>query len=166
MTVTSDQLNSVVNTIKTRYPAFNYISSYDLSVTGSIANSTTSSTYTNCTITDPSGGTNVPTVISAAQWWVIYDEYISSTSSVAQDAVTKFVKNGNKILEVTSSLDTNVVSNNTRPGLSKPMVFEPQSQLTLSQAPTSTAGTAGPYTNTFHIAAVILDSSYSNQLSF
>jgi hypothetical protein len=166
MAVTPDQLNQVVSTIQQRYPAFNYISSYDLSVTGAIANSTTSSTFTNCTVTDPSGGTNVPTVISAAQWWVVYDEYISATTTVNQDATTKFVKNGNKILQVTSSLDTNVVSNNTRPGLSKPMVFEPQSQLTLSMAPTATAGTAGPYTNTFHIAIVVLDSSYSNQLSF
>lgn len=163
MTVTPEQLQAVVSTIQARYPAFNYQSIYDLSVTGNIAGSTNSATYTNATITDPSGGTNIPTVVSAAQWWIVYDETTVATANVQADARTKFTKNGQKILQVTPSLLQNYTGNNTRPGLSKPMVFEPQSSLTLSQAPVTTTGT-GPYTNTFAISTVILDSSYSNQL--
>lgn len=164
MTVTPEQLQAVVSSIKARYPAFNYESSYQLAVTGAIPSSTGNTTYTNATVTDPSGGTNVPTVISAAQWWVISDETVVSTSDIGVNARTKFTKNGNKLLEVSPSLQENLTSNNTRPGLSKPMVFEPQSQLSLSMAPVSTAGTSGPYTNTFSVSAVILDSSYSNNL--
>lgn len=163
MTVTPDQLQAVISTIQARYPAFNYQSSYDLSVSGTIPGSTSSATYTNATITDPSGGTNVPTNISAAQWWVVYDETTVATANVQADARTKFVKNGQKILTVTPSLLQNYTGNNTRPGLSKPLVFEPQSSLTLSQAPVTTTGT-GPYTNTFAVSLIVLDSSYSNQL--
>lgn len=164
MTVTPDQLNAVVSTIQSRYPAFNYVSSYSLGVQGVIPANASPSQYTTATITTPEGGTNTPTVISSSQWYVIYDEVVTNTSDIQTNAKTKFIKNNGKVLEVTAPLLQNLSTNNTRPGLSKPMVFEPQSQLTLSQAPTKTATTVAT-TNTFDISVVILDSSYSNQLS-
>lgn len=160
MPVSQALLDATVAAIQSAKPDFTYKASYELSAEGAIPSSTAPTTWSNVTITDPLGGTNVPTIIPADQYWVVWDENIVNTANVAADARTRFY-NGSKLLQTTPSLNANLVSLNTRNGLSGPMVYRPQSSLLLQQAPTSTAGTVGPYTNTFNVEIVVVSNAYA-----
>lgn len=161
MAVSQDLANAVATRIQQQYPAFGVITTYELSVSGALPNSTANNTYINATITDPLGGTSVPTQVSQSNWIILWDQNVVSTSDVAADARVKFTKSGDRSYAVTPSLLQNLTANNSRPGITL-MVFEPGTSILASQTPVSTTGTAGPYTNTWNVEAIYLSSSYSN----
>jgi hypothetical protein len=150
-----DQVNSI---IVSKYPNNKYVHSTTILVQATIPANQAAGTAANASMTINNSSFS-DYAIPDSQVWLITDMYSSATSQTATDATATFVLNGTKVLQTSAPLSTNYVGNNTRPGVSSPMVFKPNSHITIPVAPIATAGTAVT-TDTFFLSVTIYDSTF------
>lgn len=161
MAVTETQINLVNALVASQYPENTYVHSHALQATATMAASLAANASAgNASLVSPNGSAQTSTNIPYSQVWVIKDMYITSTSNNPLDATIGFVLNGVKTLLVSDPLSSNLVSNNSRPGLSLPLLIAPNSALTLPAAPTSANGTS-IVSDTFFISVTIFDSTFN-----
>ncbi len=158
--INQEMLNIVNNIITTRFPAYaNYVHPAPILVQATFPASQGAGVPVNAELTINNSLVsqyNIP----QSQVWVITDLYASSASDIVLDATASFVKNGVKVLMTSAPLSTNYVGNNTRPGLSSPALYEPNSLITLPVAPISANGTTSAV-DTFFLSVIIYDSTFS-----
>jgi hypothetical protein len=96
--------------------------------------------------------------IPQSQVWRLDDIYLNSAADAPVQSLIQFNKNKIKVLATTANITTQVVSNQTRPGLPAVFIYEPQSsmQVYALNIPAVTATN----TDTFYVSAVIYDSSF------
>jgi hypothetical protein len=159
MVVSQTQLDQVNALVRARFPQYSYVHPQDFLVQATIAANTAAGVQANASITVNGTSATVQN-IPQSQVWVIKDIYTTSSGSTATDAQVTFVKNSIKTLTTTAPLSSNLVTNQTRPGLYAPLIYEPNSAMTLPTAPVATAGTTTT-TDTFFISVSIYDATYS-----
>ena len=86
--------------------------------------------------------------------------YTNSSGDTTIQAFAQFTKNKIKTMATTANLATQVVSNQTRPGLPAVFIYEPQSSLQINVLPVAAVTATGTGTDTFYVSAVIYDSSF------
>lgn len=142
------------------YPAYaRYKHPEDYICKATIAASAAANTATNASITINGTSTN-QTNIPQSQLWVMVDAYTTVSTDTALDASITVFKNGSKKLTISPPLSSNLVTNQTRPGLRAASLFEPNSVITLPTTIYAAASTS-TVTNTFFIGVLIYDSTYS-----
>jgi hypothetical protein len=151
-----DQVNAIV---QNKFPNYTYVHPESVLVQATVAASQGAGVAANASMTI-NGTATTNFTIPQSQVWVISDIFNTSSSSTATDATVSFVKNGVKTLTITAPLSANLVSNNTRPGLFGPLLYEPNTSLTLPTAPVAAAGTTTT-TDTFFITVTIYDATYA-----
>ena len=159
MPVTQTQLDQMNALVRAKWPQYNYVHPQDFLVQATIAANAAAVVNANASIT-VNGTASSNFTLPQSQVWVIKDVYTTSSGSTATDAQVTFQKNNIKTLTVTAPLSSNLVTNQTRPGLYAPLLYEPNSSMQLPTAPVSTAGTATT-TDTFFISVSIYDATYS-----
>jgi hypothetical protein len=161
MAVSQSQIDQINALVRARYPLYNFVHPETIIVNATIPANTPAGVQTNSAIL-VNGSTFSSFPIPQSQVWVITDMYITSTAADPADAQITFTKNGIKPLLVSAPLSANVVTNNSRPGIPAPLLYEPNSSLQLPAAPIVTAGTTTA-TDTFLISVTIYDASYAAQ---
>lgn len=159
MPVTQQMLDQVNAIVRQAYPNYTYVHPQSVLVQATIAASAAAGQAANASLTI-NGTATTNFTIPQSQVFVITDLYTSSSGNTATDATVSFVKNGVKTLQISAPLSTNLVTNNTRPGLYGPMLYEPNTSITLPTAPIAAAGTTTT-TDTFFITVSIYDSTYA-----
>lgn len=147
-------------TIRATWPSYTkYVHGDVFICTVTIPNSTAAFGYTAASV-NIDGTSSTSQSIPQSQVWRLDDLYTNSAGDTNIQAVAQFTKNKIKTLAVTANLATQVVSNQTRPGLPAVFIYEPQSSLQVNVAPTVAVTAGGSATNTFYVTAVIYDSSF------
>jgi hypothetical protein len=143
-----------------KFPQYaNYIHGDTFQVNGTIAASAGSYAAQSASIgVDGTFATSQP--VPQSQVWLFTDLYNRTTTDTPTDGLAQIIKNGIKNLANTAPLSTNLVTNQTRPGLQAPFYFEPNAKLTVNTLPIAANGTT-VVTDTFFFAVIIYDSSYS-----
>ena len=159
MVVSPNQLEQVAALISARFPEYSYVHPQVFQITATVPANQSAGVNTNASmLINGTAYTSFP----VPQSWVVVikDMYITALSADPTDAQVTIFKNNNKTLAVTDPLSANLASNPSRPGLSAPYLYEPNSSLQLPVAPVGAAGTAVT-TDTFFISTIIYDASYS-----
>jgi hypothetical protein len=143
-----------------KFPQYaSYIHGDTFQVNGTIAASAGANAAQSATIV-VDGTSNASQPVPQSQVWLFTDLYNRTTSDTPTDALAQIIKNGIKELAKTAPLSVNLVTNQTRPGLQAPFYYEPNAKLTINTLPIAANGTSA-VTDTFFLAVVIFDSSYS-----
>ncbi len=161
MAVSQSQIDQINALVRARYPLYNFVHPETITVNATIPANTSAGVATNATIL-VNGSSYTSFSIPQPQVWVITDMYITAASADPTDAQVTFLKNGIKPLLISAPLSANIVTNPSRPGIPAPLLYEPNSSLSLPVAPTATAGTTTT-TDTFFLSVTIYDASYASQ---
>ena len=158
MVVSQAQIDQADATIRSTWPAYTkYIHPDTFVCTVSVASAAALLSNTSVAI-NVDGTLLTSQVVPQSQVWRIDDIYTYSSGDTGQQALMQFTKNKIKVLANTANIGTQLVTNQTRPGLPGVLIYEPQSTMQINAQPT--ALTTGTYTDTFYVAAVIYDSSF------
>ena len=159
MAVTQTQLDQLNALVGARFPEYTYVHPQVFQISATIPANQAAGVNTNASMLI-NGSTYTSFPVPQSWVLVIKDMYITALAADPTDAQVTIFKNNNKTLAVTDPLSANLASNPSRPGLSAPYLYEPNSSLQLPTAPVGTAGTAIT-TDTFFISTIIFDASYS-----
>lgn len=159
MAVTQTQINEADALIRAQYPTYvKYVHGDTFQVNGTQAASASANSQQAASISiDGTSATSQP--VPQSQVWLFTDLYTRTTSDTPNDAIAQFMKNGIKEVARTAPLATQLTTNQTRPGLPAPFIFEPNSKLTINTLPILANGTS-VVTDTFFVAVTIYDSSF------
>lgn len=159
MVVTQKQFDTADMQIQAAYPAYTkYIHPDVFVVTTTFAAS--SAAYQGVAASITVDGTSATSQnIPQSQVQLITDLYTRTTSDTATDAFPVFYKNGSKQLARTAPQQTQLVTNQTRPGLPAPLIYEPNAKLTINEEPVAISATTVT-TNTAFLTVITYDSSF------
>jgi hypothetical protein len=157
MSVTQTQTDQADAAIRATWPAYTKYIHAD--------------TFT-CSVTIPPQASNTPTPVEVevdgdvevsqsvpqSQVFRLDDLYTNSAADTPLQATIQFNKNKNKVMAKTANVATQVVSNQTRPGLPSVLIYEPQSSMQLYAL--NIGAVTATDTDTFYLAAMIYDSSF------
>ena len=158
MVVSQTMIDQADASIRATWPAYTkYIHPDTFVCTGTVPSGAAALSNNAANINvDGSSLTSQP--IPQSQVWRLDDIYNNSAGDTAIQALAQFTKNKVKVMANTANLATQVVTNQTRPGLPSVFIYEPQSSLQINLQPIAAATATA--TNTFYVAAVIYDSSF------
>jgi hypothetical protein len=158
MVVSQTMIDQADASIRATWPSYTkYIHPDTFVCTGTIANGAAALSATAASINvDGTSLTSQP--VPQSQVWRFDDIYTNSAGDTGIQALAQFTKNKIKTMATTANLASQVVSNQTRPGLPSVFIYEPQSSLQINVLPIAAATATA--TNTFYVAAVIYDSSF------
>jgi len=158
MVVSQAQIDQADSTIRATWPGYTkYIHPDTFYCTVSIASAAAQLSNTAVSI-NIDGSAATSQVVPQSQVFRIDDIYNYSSGDTGQQALMQFTKNKIKVLANTAPIGTQLVTNQTRPGLPGVLIYEPQSSMQINAQPV--ALTTGTYTDVFYVAATIYDSSF------